>query len=91
MPGTIMIFLLYVFALIGFFSFTFLSIFNLFLLMLNMLHYLRKKKIRESENPLKHKVPPLIEKPKRLHSCGISRKIVNLHDQSLFIHQRINF
>lgn len=47
MPGTIMIFLLllYVFALIGFFSFTFLSIFNFLLLMLDtLLHYLRNKK-----------------------------------------------
>lgn len=44
MPGTIMIFLLYVFALIGFFSFTVFFIFNILLLMLDTLHYLRKKK-----------------------------------------------
>lgn len=49
----------YVFALISFFSFTFLSIFNFLLLMHDtLLHYLRNIKTRESENPLKHKGPP---------------------------------
>lgn len=42
--------LLYVFALIGFFSFTFLSILDFLLLTLNMLlHYYESKNIREIE------------------------------------------
>lgn len=60
--------------------------------MLNtLLHYYYKKnkKIREDENPLKTQITPAPLFLK-LKSCCISRIIVHLHDQSLFIRQRSN-